>query len=173
MKCLRFLIPLILFSLFIVPAALAFPGDCWETCPVTEACNSPQAAESCVECIWQYDETQCIEWRSTTCQETGACGQCAVLATWTEIVIEPYAILPPLRCDTKPNPDVPYDAWARSRYRYYYQRKRCNGVETVEMYRREYVSTVAGTTCLKPKGGSCVQPYFSITPVTSSQLCPF
>ncbi len=124
---------LTVLSLLLVPSAFAFPGDCWQTCNIEVPCN--QATEPCVECIWQYDETQCIEWRQTTCRDVGACGQCTVLAEWTQNETGPWDYWKSY-CWTTPQPDQVVDGYLRKHYKVTYQRQRCNGVIKVVEVRR-------------------------------------
>lgn len=116
-----------------VPAAFAVPGDCYDTCNIEQDCAS--ATEVCYECIRQWDDDECLEWRETTCQYVGACGQCTVLDQWNSTSWGAWQFYKAW-CWTDPNPDVVQENWVRPRYIDTYQRQRCSGVEKVVLVAR-------------------------------------
>jgi hypothetical protein len=136
MKRFPLYLALCLLSLFAaVPIASAMPGDCFDTCNIEAPCST--ATDTCSECIREWDTDECLEWRETTCQFANACGQCTVLAQWTQHSTGPWNYWKST-CYTDPNPDVVHDTYNRPHYTDTYQRQRCNGVERVVLMARKF-----------------------------------
>ena len=156
-----------LLSLFIfIPTLSAMPGDCYDTCDVTVDCAS--ATDTCAECVVEYDTDECIEWRQTTCQAVGACGQCEVLSQWTQKSSGPWTYWKSY-CWTDPRPDIRVDTYSRPHYIDTYQRQRCAGGERVVLVARKLDYT---QLCNK-NGGACKagDPMNAIGP--GGWNCPF
>lgn len=132
MKTRLWLLLMLLLFVF-APAAFAFPGDCYHTCNLEVPCS--QANTECWECVWQYSDTECIEWRQYTCQSVGACGQCTVLSEWTQKEPGTWDYWKSY-CWTSPQPDQVVDAYLRKHWKVTYQKQSCNGVISVVEVRR-------------------------------------
>lgn len=167
MKRLRLLLLLCTLSLLtLVPNASAVPGDCYDTCNIEQDCAT--ATETCSECIRQWDDDECLEWRETTCQYVGACGQCTILSQWTQSSTGPWQFWRSF-CYTAPNPDVAQEQHVKPHYIDTYQRQRCNGVEKVVMVARRLDYWEA---CLRRASRACNSSDIS-TSTSSPYNCPF
>ena len=147
-------------------ASAQIPGDCYSTCNIEQDCAT--ATDVCYECTRQWDDDECLEWRETTCQNVGACGQCTILSQWNQNSTGPWQFNKAV-CWTDPNPDVVQESWLRPHYIDTYQRQRCSGVERVVMVARR-LNYWQG--CVR-KGNRACNANDPRTGIGSPYNCPF
>lgn len=157
---------ILLAILALVPIAQAMPGDCYATCDIEQDCVN--ATDVCYECTVPYSDTECLQWRETTCQNAGACGQCTILSQWNGKSTGPWNYDKSF-CYTKPNPDQVIDRYIRAHYIDTWQRQRCHGVERTVLVaqRLDYWEL-----CTKQNSRGCITSDERIT-VASPYNCPF